>query len=224
MRQGARGIRLPGPGEALVRVAAREADRLDTGLLPPGERERAAAIAHPRVRARFVGGRLLLRSVLAGMLGGEPQRFAIAPDAFGAPRLTGVQPDLFVSISHGALHDVVAVALVPVGVDIEEDAPPDIDAVATTILSDEERSAFLQLAADQRQAAFLAAWTRKEAVLKAAGRGFLVDPRGIETSWGHQPTVVRSSGLAGAFSVVGMSGTIAVALAGTTVQASLIQL
>jgi 4'-phosphopantetheinyl transferase len=43
----------------------------------------------------------------------------------------------------------------------------------------EERAAFAALPEDQRKTAFLRLWTRKEALLKADGRGLMHDPRQV---------------------------------------------
>jgi 4'-phosphopantetheinyl transferase len=57
-----------------------------------------------------------------------------------------------------------------VGVDVERLRPvPSAAAIVSRFFSDRERSAFLRIAPEDRAAAFLRAWTRKEACVKARG-------------------------------------------------------
>ena len=55
----------------------------------------------------------------------------------------------------------------------------DVDELGAVVLHPVEQQEMLRLAAPQRQEAFKRYWVRKEAVLKAAGSGFLKDPRAV---------------------------------------------
>jgi 4'-phosphopantetheinyl transferase len=72
-----------------------------------------------------------------------------------------------------------------VGVDIEVRRPmSDLLEVALGVATAREAKLLRQLPAGQAHAAFFDLWTRKEALLKALGRGFLVDPREVEVGIG----------------------------------------
>ncbi|MDG4825216.1 4'-phosphopantetheinyl transferase superfamily protein [Asanoa sp. WMMD1127] len=110
----------------------------------------------------------------------------------GKPRLIEADAPLL-SLSHAG--DRVAVAVLrgaQVGVDVESlAARVDIDTVAGSVLSGEEARALARTAADDRRAAFLTYWTRKEAVLKATGDGLRVPMTDLTVSGPGQPPRLR---------------------------------
>jgi 4'-phosphopantetheinyl transferase len=64
-----------------------------------------------------------------------------------------------------------------VGVDIEHTLPqPDALAIARRIACPQEVAAMQALSSDKVQAAFYRLWVRKEALLKALGKGLLGEP------------------------------------------------
>ena len=84
-------------------------------------------------------------------------------------------PDLHVSLSRAAGVSVVAVSRSgPVGVDVEVVARAGFDGFDGVVLAPGERAT----TPEQRART----WTRKEAVLKAAGLGLTVDPRLVDVS------------------------------------------
>lgn len=177
-------LRLPGPGEVIVAVRPRAVSGEGAAVLSPSERAWADTLGHAGVRARFVGGRVLLRSTLARLCAVPPATLPIEAREGLAPVLGDPWAGLWVSISHGDTTDAVAIAGAPVGVDVEETCPPDHEAVAEVVMTEPELAAFRALPASGRPAAFLRLWTRKEAVLKAAGVGFSVDPRSLTVGIG----------------------------------------
>nr|WP_256515647.1 4'-phosphopantetheinyl transferase superfamily protein [Alsobacter ponti] len=190
-------------------VAARRADLGATeDVLSREERRRAAAISHPGSRARFVDGRILLRRVLGRVLNRPAADLALDVPPSGKPRLAGGDDvDLRFSISVGETRVLAAVGTgVEVGADIEETAPPDFEAVALTILGDAEIREFRALPLAERTAAFLRAWTRKEALLKAAGVGFAVDPRRLAVGLSGTRGFVASDALGGRYAWADLDG------------------
>jgi 4'-phosphopantetheinyl transferase len=76
------------------------------------------------------------------------------------------------NISHTDGLAVFAVGSTRVGVDVERHRLiPDADGLVNRFFSRREVAEFEAIPSPDRQAAFLRAWTRKEAVLKAIGRG-----------------------------------------------------
>jgi 4'-phosphopantetheinyl transferase len=67
-----------------------------------------------------------------------------------------------------------------VGVDVELVRPlPDVDEVAERVLCEPERAEFAALEGEPRLRAFFAAWTQKEAFVKAHGDGFAIELDGF---------------------------------------------
>lgn len=147
-----------------------------TTRLSADERRRAARIAHPAARARFVSGRLALRDLAADVLGLQPDSVAIEGPDHGPPRLAG-HPDVGVSIAATRGTGVVAIALAArVGVDIEaadrRALPP-----TTRWCTPAEQAALAAVpSASTRRELALRLWSAKEARYKA---GTELAPSGI---------------------------------------------
>ncbi|MCB7137864.1 4'-phosphopantetheinyl transferase family protein [Cellulosimicrobium marinum] len=145
-------------------------------VLDSAERARARAFAHEADRATYVVSHVVLRLLLArrtgtadaGGLGLRRDACPTCGGPHGRPVLDGGP---HVSLSHTAGVFAVALADVPVGVDVE--TPPTAAAVrdVNPSLHPRERAEIDASPADVRSAAFARAWTRKEAYLKALGTG-----------------------------------------------------
>lgn len=149
-------------------------------VLSPDERSRAGRFVREDDRRRFVIGRHLIRTTLAPICGCAAPDVPIAIDAHGRPHV--VDAPSF-SLTHAGPHVALAIASgqdaapgMMIGIDIEA-VRDDIDplALASHVFARAELEA-LQDAPD-RVTMFFRLWTLKEAVLKAAGRGLLADPR-----------------------------------------------
>lgn len=138
-------------------------------MLSPAERERHTRFRHPQAAARFAHGRGLLRRLLAAHLEVPPADVPLVVTADGKPEVPG-GPHF--NLSHTAGRLLVAVAGVPVGVDVE---PVRMVASADDLVRrwfhPVERAEYERLPADVRPAAFLRGWTCKEALLKGVGCG-----------------------------------------------------
>lgn len=179
-------LRAPPPFELwMVSLAVGAAD--DDALLDEQERERAARFAFERDRRRYVAAHAALRRLLGRRMGQAADTLRFETGAFGKPRLAGERRCSF-SLSHSDDQALVAVSDDDeVGVDLEQLRPlPDIDALARQCLATRERFHFDATPVAERELAFLRAWTRKEACLKALGTGLHVEPAsfeaGIDTS------------------------------------------
>ena len=156
------------------------ADWREDGWLPlsPDERDRARRYVREDDRRRFVAGRHLIRTTIAPILGRTADAVAIVIDRYGRPGVTGA-PSF--SLTHAGDHVALAVApcggpSIAVGIDIEA-IRDDVDplALARQVFADAELA--ILHGADDRIAMFFRLWTIKEALLKAAGKGLLIDPR-----------------------------------------------
>jgi len=163
----------PGP----VRTRPRLAD------LSPQDQARAAGFGVDR-RREFVVGRSLVSGLVAGLFP-ESSGWSVGTgvcarcgERHGAVELTGVAAVAGVSYARGLVIAAVAAAgtVASLGVDVE------VDAVDTTRTRDLER-----LLGRSREPVLLR-WTRIEAVLKADGRGLLVEPRDVRVR-GHRASI-----------------------------------
>jgi 4'-phosphopantetheinyl transferase len=164
---------------ATIRIFAiglSEARLLGGGLaarLAPDERARAAAYRQPDDRDRFLIGRTLLRLAAARALGCAPGAVPLRWGTHGRPELD--VPGLHLSLTHSGGEIAAALADAPVGLDVETAVAPLPIEVMDVAFSRAERAAVAAAAPDDRTRLFYGVWTRKEAVLKADGRG-LHDP------------------------------------------------
>jgi phosphopantetheinyl transferase len=126
--------------------------------------------------------------VLAGYGGGDS---VTIERGAGKPRLVGARRDLRFSVSHAGGLTLVAVAAGrEVGIDVERLGRRRWLSLPGHALTPAERRSLDALSGAAREAAFLRLWTRKEAVLKAAGVGLAVDPARVEVSGPAEPPAV----------------------------------
>ena len=85
-------------------------------------------------------------------------------------------------MSHSGNLWMVAVGMDPLGVDIEAVTDPAPHEAAPLAFDSDELAALRGTHADQRDAFFFRMRVRKEAVLKALGRGFWQDPRELSAT------------------------------------------
>ncbi len=144
-------------------------------LLSADESQRAARFHFPADRRRYIVGRGVLRSLLGHYLSCAPQTLRFDYNAYGKPQLAAApgEPTLQFNLSHSG--EVALYALAPsgrLGIDIEC-IRPDIEwaALVPQVFSRQEQHAFAALPMHERVAAFFRGWTRKEAYIKAHGKG-----------------------------------------------------
>jgi 4'-phosphopantetheinyl transferase len=141
-------------------------------VLSREERRRADACRSDRERRRYVVAHVALREVLAGYVDTPAAALRFARNDWGKPSLDTPNPPRF-SLAHSADLALIAVtASTEVGVDVEPVAPvPDCLEIARAYFSLRERTELAALPPETREHGFLRCWTRKEALVKAAGRG-----------------------------------------------------
>ncbi|GAA1837008.1 4'-phosphopantetheinyl transferase superfamily protein [Pseudonocardia ailaonensis] len=171
----------PGAAPALVAV------------LDDHERTRLDRFRREADRARYLAAHALTRLVLGAHLGADPAALVLdrtcrCGEQHGKPTLPS-GPEF--SLTHSG--DRVGVALStagPIGLDVEEHRPlSDLDGLASHVLSPAERHR-----PPRDATAFLAVWTRKEALLKASGDGLskpmdaiTLDASGSVLTWTDGP-------------------------------------
>jgi 4'-phosphopantetheinyl transferase len=153
--------------------------------LPADERERAARLHSPLARKRWVAARWALRGVLGRYLNEDPAEIELRLAEQGKPMLAAPSAPLRFNLSHSGDRALVAVAWErEVGVDIERIAPRrNLTALAHRALEPAEAEAIEEMPQGDRLAAFLAAWTRREAIAKCLGTGLWAPPaEAVETA------------------------------------------
>ncbi|MEZ5863057.1 MAG: 4'-phosphopantetheinyl transferase superfamily protein [Geminicoccaceae bacterium] len=153
------------------------------------ERTRAAGFADALAAKRFVATRLALRALLARRLGVAPDAVPLATNPDG--RTVLAMPGPVFSVAHSG--DMALCALAArgdrLGVDLERLRPvPRALALAREVLGAEVARELEMLSPPGRATAFLAAWTRHEALVKAADGGLaraLARPGGLHAGAGH---------------------------------------
>jgi len=150
-------------------------------LLDSLEQGRHTAYRQEIDRRRFLTGRVLAKTILGERLGRTPASItfdATCEDCgkpHGKPRLGGVE----FSISHSGDRIGLAVATVPVGLDVEADNRRADDSLIGYALNETEQRALAPLPAEERVSTFFQYWARKEALMKATGRGLKIPLRSI---------------------------------------------
>jgi 4'-phosphopantetheinyl transferase len=147
-----------------------------THCLPPGQQARCDRIMDPVARRRSRIAHAALRHILAHVLKADPVELAITRGERGKPRLQSGDGYDF-SLSHSRDIALVAVAPTAVGVDVEHDrAGLRVLATARRILHADTTALLEQLEGEPLTAAFLDAWTLREAHVKAVGGGLFHTP------------------------------------------------
>jgi 4'-phosphopantetheinyl transferase len=189
----------PGPTESARRVAA------TTGA----ERERASRFRRPQDTDRYLSTHGALRLILSDALECNPHALSFGERSKGKPYLDGTRLEF--NLSHSGNVALVAVSWArQVGVDVEQLRPmPDLDSLAPRVCNEGELTSILGLAPADRERAFFALWTQKEALAKATGEGivavFRTDgdaPAAMDNGW----TLVEVNDLPGYVACVAAEG------------------
>jgi 4'-phosphopantetheinyl transferase len=164
------------------------------------ERARARRFHFDRDRRRFIVGRGVLRTILGQYLGFEPAqvRFSLGPH--GKPYLADGPGDckLCFNLAHSSEIALYAFSLRrKVGVDVEQlRFLADAEQIAEHFFSPGEKAVWDSLPPAHRQAAFYNCWTRKEAYIKATGKGLSerLDLIDVSLAPGEQVQVLSVAG------------------------------
>ena len=144
-------------------------DKVCRPYVTNNELDKAARFRHGADAVRHIAGRALVRRMLEAA-GHKKFTDEFFLNPFGKPYSPG--SGLHFSISHsGSMVWTAFCREAPVGIDVESQLPlPDLADLATQ-LHPREAQAIDSFSPEERTAAFYRCWTRKEAVLKAIGKG-----------------------------------------------------
>ena len=141
-------------------------------ILSEEEREVAFRFRLREDRIRYLTSHAVLRLLLGEYLKVEPRTIAIKPGPWGKP-LPIAETGLHFSLSRSKDRAVLAFARNhQLGIDIEAlRVVEEANDIVNSQFSECEKLEYSNLAPAERADAFIAAWTRKEAYVKATGKG-----------------------------------------------------
>lgn len=169
-----------------------ELARLESWLAPD-ETARAGSLKSAQVKQRYITGRGLLREILGGYLGIDASNVKLATGEHGKPCLLDNEETVCFNLAHSRDTFLLAVtANREVGIDIEAIVPgKPLEEMARIVFSRHEQEQLSRLSSPELEAAFYRCWVRKEACLKACGRGFSLPSNSFEVSSLDEATMAR---------------------------------
>lgn len=164
------------PGEVHLWRCSLDEPRLEVlsqSCLTSEEWARAGNLKMAPIRAQFIAARSLLRHLLSRYLELAPREVPIEYQDGGKPLLAGPFGHLQFNVSHCQGRGLFAFTQVGrIGVDLERSRSiPNLEGLVGRFFAEREKHRFRALEGVLRLQAFFRAWTCKEAVLKAIGRG-----------------------------------------------------
>jgi len=146
-------------------------------LLSADERTRARRFHFDKDRNRYIIRRSVLRKLIAGYIDEAPTAIRFEYNEYGKPRLCAEHnSNLHFNLSFSDELSLFAFSRnQSIGIDIEiHDTGISAIEIAEQYFSAAESEALLALATDQQHSAFYNCWTRKEAWIKARGKGLSI--------------------------------------------------
>lgn len=153
--------------------------------LEQDERERADRFSHAAGRTGYVVARSALRRLLSFYIGVPPGAIALRRTATGKPQLAAAtDPALHFSVAHSGGVALLSFARVDVGVDVERIRPvARADRIVSRVFSESMRQRLADIPAGEWLPAFFAAWTQREALVKAVGGVLMATRDPLEFEW-----------------------------------------
>ena len=162
------------------------------------ERSRWRRYKYDRPRREFALCRAALRSILCCRLACGNERLAFGASEHGKPfgLVDGIAAPVSFNVSHSGKHGLVALAPQGrLGVDVEERVDRlDLDGMSEIVFGLDEQADFASVRGREKFHLFFTLWTLKEALIKALGTGFSLDPSRFEV-----PQAIRRGARKGMF-------------------------
>jgi len=157
------------------------------GTLSEEERMRAARFYFPRDRERFIICRGILRTLLANYLNTGPSRVHFCYGKNGKPQVIDLPGKTKIMFNLSRSDGVALYAFSQdneVGVDIEHVRDiSEQEEIVEKFFSLRENKLFHSLPSSKKRQAFFAWWTRKEAFIKAVGKGLAYPLKRFDVSF-----------------------------------------
>ena len=179
-----------------LELADHRTDELQSKL-SADEKRRAARFRSNADRTRYIAAHYYTREILGNYLDLRPEQISFAYNQYGKPELEEIETasGLRFNLSHSDDIAVLAVARgFNVGVDIERVKPnAATEDIARRFFSSGEVELLLNQPENERDEAFFRCWTRKEAYIKARGKGMSIPLDQFEVSFlpGDPPKIIR---------------------------------
>jgi 4'-phosphopantetheinyl transferase len=163
--------------------------------LDANEIKRAIGYKQEKDRQRFIVSRAMLRIILAKYLDKQPATVEFYTDENKKPHVKNTGTDLHFNISHTDDFVVITVDNTPVGIDLEKiNGTFVFENILEKIFTADEIKA-IQDNDDHSRHMFYRLWTRKEALLKASGKGIDNDIPHIPSLDGVHHTSISQGGI-----------------------------
>lgn len=148
------------------------------------ERERGRHFVYGGPRRRFALCRAALRAILCNRLGCENKQLEFKAAEYGKPiaMVDGMPVSVSFNVSHSGEHGLIAIAPEGrLGVDVEERvAHRNMDLLIDGVFGPSEKAELASTRGGDKIPLFFRLWTIKEALIKALGTGFSLDPSTFE--------------------------------------------
>lgn len=148
------------------------------------ERSRWQRYKYERPKREFALCRAALRSILCRRLGCESEKLTFNATEHGKPfaLVDGTEAPVGFNVSHSGKHGLIAIAPQGrLGVDVEERVTRiDLDGVGEIVFGPDEQADFASAHGREKFHLFFTLWTLKEALIKALGTGFSLNPSRFE--------------------------------------------
>ena len=175
--------------------------------LSPAETTRMQSFATKTLQQQYAITHIMKRKYLAGALNMKPEELEFAVNQYGKPHMVNAPEPVQFNLSHSHDMAVLVLSSAPVGVDVEYiKRKVEVGSIAKRFFAAAE-CAWLEQQVDQRLA-FIQLWTRKEAVVKALGKGIgyglaefsvIADGRPVQklelegATWQLEPILIHDS-------------------------------
>lgn len=147
-------------------------------VLATEEQTRADRFHFEKDRSRFIVARALLRVILGHYLACPPDELRFDYNPYGKPSLAPNFRNSTIQFNLSHSHALVLYAIAEnrkVGIDVELIRPIDnLMGIAKSFFSPNETAELRSLSDEMKPRGFLNCWTRKEAYIKAKGRGLSI--------------------------------------------------
>ncbi|MBX3709158.1 MAG: 4'-phosphopantetheinyl transferase superfamily protein [Gammaproteobacteria bacterium] len=144
-------------------------------LLSSDEKKRANRFLFPIHKQRFIAARSILRKILSFYLAVPPQEIMFTYNSNGKPFLHMPSTHLQFNLSHSENIAIYAITMThDIGIDIEKIQETYNRDLAKRFFSLKENQDLLLLPLEEQKIAFYRIWSRKEAIIKAIGKGLTI--------------------------------------------------
>lgn len=165
-------------------------------LLNHEENDRASRFVTPTLQERFIIAHGALRQILSNYLNIDPKEIEFSVNSYSKPQLAeGHGSTLQFNLSHSDNQAVFAITREhAIGIDIEKIRTDQNLNLADRFFSEVEVAELKSLPESEQLQAFFNVWARKEAIIKATGRGLAQPLRSFTVSCQNIEELIQVDG------------------------------